>query len=150
MWVYPERGSVFSPEHDVPALRPFYFSFETNFHGAAGVSFSRRNYWLAPISTVLYLIFVWLGPRLMANRKPFDLRGPLKYWNLLLAIFSVFGLVRVAPHLFLYFWNTSFAATLCIPPTWGYGSGAVSFWLLSFIMSKVRRVGLGGCCFVFV
>jgi hypothetical protein len=51
--------------------------------------------WLA----LVYLGFVFLGPKVMKDRKPFDLRGPLVLWNWTLALFSLMGFSRMAPTL---------------------------------------------------
>lgn len=38
----------------------------------------------------------------MCSFKPFDLRGPLAYWNLFLSVFSWIGAFRTVPYLFYW------------------------------------------------
>lgn len=49
---------------------------------------------------VVYVITIFGGQRIMKNYKPFNLRMPLAYWNLLLSVFSFIGVSRVVPHFF--------------------------------------------------
>lgn len=68
---------------------------------------------------VIYLVAVFGIQKIMANRKPFDLKWPLAYWNLLLAAFSFIGMIRTVPHLL---WLTTFL-----------GEGAVSSHLPTYL-----------------
>jgi len=40
------------------------------------------------------MIFVYLGPKLMKNRKPMELRKPLALWNFFLSAVSILGVYR--------------------------------------------------------
>lgn len=41
--------------------------------------------WITIIVILLYILFVtWIGSKLMANRKPFLLRGPMLAYNILM------------------------------------------------------------------
>lgn len=43
-----------------------------------------------------YLFFVlYVGPRLMANRKPFELKGPMIFYNFCLVFLSIFIVFEV-------------------------------------------------------
>lgn len=128
--------SLFSLEAEFPSLSPFYFSWEKSFDPISVLFFSRRYYWLTPCAAALYLLFIYIGPRIMASRPAYDLRTPLRYWNLFLAIFSFWGTARIVPHLVLMIAKTGFSATLCIPPVWTFGSGAAGLWTVFFVYSK--------------
>jgi len=43
---------------------------------------------------ILYMIFVYLGPKLMKNRKPMELRKPLALWNFFLSAVSTLIVYR--------------------------------------------------------
>lgn len=139
-WHYPSTGSLIALDKDFPALSPFYFSWETNYVPLHIISFSRTHYWLGPFFSAVYLFFIFFGPKLMENRKPFDLKTSLKYWNLFLAVFSFWGAIRTLPHLLYYIWKVGFFTTLCTPPVWGFGAGAAGFWTMLFVYSKVRSL----------
>ncbi|CDJ36988.1 fatty acid elongation protein, putative [Eimeria tenella] len=132
---YPAQ-SVWVMHERFPFLKPFYFSFETEFSAAAALSWNIANYYVAPLAACLYLLFCYCGTKYMKNREPFDLRTPLKYWNLALAIFSFMGMVRVVPQLACLVCSYGFEASLASPPVYAYGHGAAGFWTLLFIYSK--------------
>lgn len=47
-----------------------------------------------------YLIFIWLGPKFMAHREPFQLRGVLKVYNLMQILFNSAILLGVSNIIF--------------------------------------------------
>ncbi|EZG55275.1 GNS1/SUR4 family protein [Gregarina niphandrodes] len=123
-------------ERDVWWLKPFYLPFEKSYDGVGLLLYSRTNYWLAPTFCFLYLLFIWWGPRYMADKTPFKLQAPLKYWNLLLAVYSAWGASRVLPHMFVQLYKFGWNASLCSPPVFTYGRGAVGLWTGLFVYSK--------------
>ncbi|KAL8431526.1 hypothetical protein Efla_000572 [Eimeria flavescens] len=72
----------------------------------------------------------------MKDRPAYDLRTPLKYWNLTLAVFSLVGMVRIVPQLGLLIWQWGFECSIVGPPVYAYGHGAAGLWTLLFIYSK--------------
>ena len=52
--------------------------------------------------SIIYVILVFSGKRLMRDRTAFDLRKPLVLWNIGLAAFSIFGMFGVVPNLLRY------------------------------------------------
>jgi len=72
----------------------------------------------------------------MKNKKPFDLKRPLIFWNLFLSLFSFMGMFRIVPHLFLRLSTESFKSTVCSPLDLKFGSGAAGLWSLLFVFSK--------------
>lgn len=59
--------------------------------------------WMPLAICTVYLAFCYIGPKVMANRKAYDLRGPLVAWNFLLAYFSFVGALRWAKSFFFFF-----------------------------------------------
>eukprot|EP00922_Rhytidocystis_sp_ex-Travisia-forbesii_P072558 GHVS01108176.1.p1 GENE.GHVS01108176.1~~GHVS01108176.1.p1 ORF type:complete len:434 (+),score=94.40 GHVS01108176.1:192-1493(+) len=133
--VYPST-SVLNIDKDVRGMSYFYANFETSFHAGDTMVLNRTYYGIGLTTVVAYLLFIYLGPKIMKNRKPFDLQTPLKYWNLLLAVFSFCGTIRVVPHLFLVLYKLGFVASICSPPVYVYGHGAAGLWVLLFTYSK--------------
>lgn len=88
-------------------------------------------------SVVLYVVGIFGGQKLMANRQPFDLKWPLAYWNLLLSLFSIMGALRVVPHLAYLLATQGPAVVACGAPEPLYGNAAVGFWVQAFILSKL-------------
>jgi elongation of very long chain fatty acids protein 6 len=74
----------------------------------------------------------------MENRKPYDLRYPLFFWNLGLAIFSTTGSWRFGHEFFYVLWNRGFHDSICLSfcPT-----EPVAFWAMCFALSKIAEFG---------
>lgn len=86
---------------------------------------------------VLYVVGIFGGQKLMEKRQPFDLKWPLAYWNLLLSVFSIMGMLRVVPHLFYLLATKGPSVVACGAPEPLYGNAAVGFWVQAFILSKL-------------
>lgn len=117
-------------------VEPLLFPFENTFDPVPVIMFSKNTFWLGPVCCLLYLAFVYVGPKYMKNRPSFDLRTPLRFWNLFCAIMSFWGMLRVVPHLWMYAMKVGFGTTLCAPPVVGFRHGAASFWGTVFVYSK--------------
>ena len=89
----------------IPELAPFYFDWELSFDVGPWINFLQNNYWLPFAVCTLYFVLVFGGKALMANKKPFDLQGPLALWNVGLSVFSIMGALRLVPQV-LYYWKT--------------------------------------------
>jgi hypothetical protein len=53
----------------------------------------------ACIITVAYLLTLYVGQKIMSNFKALQLDIPLAVWNLLFALFSLAGTIRLLPEL---------------------------------------------------
>jgi len=133
-WEYPSRSLV--NLDSIPGLGRTYLNSESGYNGGGALIFSRQNYWLGPAATITYLLFIYIGPKFMENKKPYDLRTPLKYWNLFLAIFSFVGMIRIVPHLLYLLFSYGWEVPMCTPPVFTYGHGACGLWVMLFIYSK--------------
>jgi len=51
-------------------------------------------------ASLIYVAAIFSIQKFMKNRQPFQLRGALTCWNLMLAAFSIMGFLRTAPELF--------------------------------------------------
>lgn len=132
---YPDK-SILILDDLFPALRPLYSDFERNFSAAGALRWNIHHYYIAPAAVALYLLLCYFGKKWMKDREAYDLRTPLKYWNLVLAIFSFIGMVRIAPQLCMLIWNWGFESSIVGPPVYAYGHGAAGLWTLLFIYSK--------------
>lgn len=58
------------------------------------------KYWTISLwASAFYLVFIWAGKKWMQNRKPYDLKSPLIWWNAAHAIFSIWSFARTFPEL---------------------------------------------------
>jgi len=112
------------------------FEWEKNFKGNPVCVSCRSRWWLSYAASTLYLLGLWMGTSVMKDREPFALKSTLASWNLFLAVFSLIGAIRTAPHLFAMLTDFGFEYTVCRAALAGYGNGAVGFWVALFIFSK--------------
>eukprot|EP01068_Selenidium_serpulae_P010880 Selendium_serpulae@DN5553_c0_g1_i2.p1 len=134
-WHYPNDTLISLPDI-YPNLAYFYTSFEERYRGDYALIWSRCNAYLAPLMAALYLFAIFFGQKFMENRKAFLLRGPLKVWNLGLAVFSLLGAIRVVPHCLYMCCTYGLESLFCSPPPFTYGHRATGFWIMLFVFSK--------------
>jgi hypothetical protein len=81
----------------------------------------RDNKWVPILAVILYLSFLIEGKRFMDRRIKAG-KGPVRLgylpaaWNALLAVFSIWGALRVVPHFMLMFTHYDFRGTICAGP----------------------------------
>lgn len=93
-------------------------------------------WWLSYVGSAVYLVCLYFGTKAMENRKPFDLKGLLAGWNLLLAVFSFIGMIRCGLHFAMVLHKYGFEYSICRAASSSYGRGPVGFWTLAFVFSK--------------
>ena len=86
--------------------------------------------------SLVYVVLCFGGRELMRNRKAFDLKTLLALWNLILAVFSFCGMMRVVPQIALNLYLNGFEYTICHRADSQYGIGASGLWTVLFILSK--------------
>ena len=74
----------------------YTFSFENQFDAVDAVQWVYNHRWLCNIFIIAYLIVIHSLRKFMENRQRFELRSALVVWNTCLAVFSIFGCIRVA------------------------------------------------------
>ncbi|CAD5227224.1 unnamed protein product [Bursaphelenchus xylophilus] len=112
----------------------FVIPMETSFDSVASTLWMQENWHHSVSFSALYIISLYAGQKIMEGRKPFLLEGPLFYWNLFLAIFSLFGFIRMTPEMFWAVGSNSFEYSIC---TASFAQGVTGFWTEMFAMSKV-------------
>lgn len=72
--------------------------------------------WKLPIYTgVVYITTIFAIQSYMKDKPPFDLKGPLFYWNAALGVFSILGLIRFTPSfLNILFSPNGFYRSICV------------------------------------
>ena len=92
------------------------------------------------IAVILYFLFIYFGQRIMKDRKPFDLKGVLAFWNLSLSLFSFYGAIRIVPHLLHRIMTLSFEDTVCEAAQISYGCGVAGLVSQLFVLSKIPEL----------
>ena len=68
-----------------------------NFDIEKSQNFMNNNWKIPIISTGIYLLFIFLGPKFMKTRKALNIKYSLFIWNLFLSIFSYIVLILIFP-----------------------------------------------------
>lgn len=103
---------------DIEVSLPNYpksFEFERRFDQHAAKSWFDNNWTLSFPIVAVYLLLIVLGKRFMAHKPRFELRKPLFYWNLMLAVFSICGALRTLHELVHILNNHDLDHSICVP-----------------------------------
>jgi hypothetical protein len=96
------------------------------------------EHWEIPlVAGALYLIMVFAGPKLMANREAFTARWSFTAWNLMLCVFSIFGTYYTAPALINALTKHGLHFTVCERVDSWCADGLPGFWGAAFCLSKI-------------
>ena len=126
---------------------PFVFEFEQRFfdkvYAANIYEWMNKWWWLSIVYSIIYVILIYYGRSLMESRERFELRIPLILWNLGLALFSIFGVLRCVPEMLFSLHQEGLQYTICdrsnIHGITGYWCVLVSY--LSFLVSRLFYLG---------
>jgi elongation of very long chain fatty acids protein 6 len=96
---------------------PFVFDFELKFFDKTYAHniyvWMNKWWWLSIVYSIIYVILIYYGRSLMESRERFEARVPLILWNLGLAIFSIFGMVRCLPEMIFSLNKEGLQYTIC-------------------------------------
>jgi hypothetical protein len=112
------------------------FEYDTEY----GMDFVQTHPFLPVWLVIAYLACCYYGTKYMSRRHAFDLRRPLAYWNLGLALFSLCGAIYTIPCLIESPSPTVFptqAKILCLEPDF---DGTCGIWVQLFIFSKIPEL----------
>lgn len=122
--------SIFSPNSSFYFERKF---FEPEFVDTLKEWFA-DNWPLSIIYSVVYVLLVHTGQRMMLKREKIHLHRSLVAWNIVLAVFSILGTLRFWPDFVLYVYDKGFAASICHRIT---NLGLIACWIYFFAFSKM-------------
>ena len=140
LWFYPPVKGLDAPTEQASFLYPGACAFERDFVASSSALVMRNYISLGWFAVAAYLVMIIIGQRVMRDRKPFDLKIPLAAWNLLLAIFSIAGSIRVIPVMFYFLYKYGFTYLTCRTPLYTSGAGPVGVWMILFIWSKYAEL----------
>jgi len=119
----------------------YMFNFEQEFEHSVVRVWMEENW--RPVcawASGIYLLLIFGGQLIMTNRQPFQLRGPLVAWNIMLAVFSITGAARTFPEFIYTFSTQGFHHSLCVP-SFIERDRVSGFWTWMFVLSKVPELG---------
>mgnify|MGYP005855874879 CR=1 FL=1 len=134
---YTRDGIAFEEIYCVyPWLKQFYINWELSWRPMWLYDFILTQHWFPIACVVVYLFSIFYGQKYMENKKPWNWKGPLAAWNLSLAVFSLFGVIRGIPPLIHNFSTYGFEPFLCNDPQNSIGQSATAVWGIFFVLSK--------------
>lgn len=98
----------------------------------------RQHLEIPVLAVSVYLVMVFYVPGRLA--KPLTLKWQFTLWNLLLSLFSIVGVSRVAPVLLHNLDTHGLRYTYCEPSLSWYGKGPVGLWVTLFVFSKIPEL----------
>jgi len=104
-----------------------------------GMTMIFQRYWQHSITvSIIYYLLIRAIQWAMTDRKPFELKKTLFWWNAALAVFSIVGLMRFSEDLLhsLFSHGLSYAVCYSCHP-----NGVAAFWSLLFAISKFIELG---------
>ena len=100
-------------------------------------------WWIPVVLSGAYLVLTFGTQKYLADKKGYDkeLRMPLAYWSVLLAVFSVAGSLRTVPAMLKITANRGVMHVVCGDTRyeWLHGTPA-GFWTFWFCMSKIPEL----------
>lgn len=114
---------------------PYAFDFEANFSRDYHRRWMYDNWHLSIYFSIIYLVLIFTGRRLMANREPFNLRTPMALWNFGLAFFSLMGTIRCLPEFIHILASEGLQQSYCSSSY--YSDVRITLWYWLFVWSKV-------------
>lgn len=114
------------------------------FDGGPWADWASEN-WLVPMMAVgLYVAVIDNVPRLLSEKySPPNLDREFAMWNLLLSVFSAWGVLCTMPVLLNHWWNGGVAALACVStPTRGHVGRALVLFALSKIVELLDTAWL--------
>ncbi|XP_071538014.1 very long chain fatty acid elongase 6-like [Panulirus ornatus] len=88
--------------------------FEGNFYGGNWVQWFDRNWGIVFYMVGAYMAVVFGVQAWMENRPAYDLRKQLFVWNVILAVFSLYGGIRSLQELIYVYTNFGLYSTYCL------------------------------------
>jgi elongation of very long chain fatty acids protein 6 len=113
---------------------PLVFGFELKFfdkeYAQNIYNWMNKWWWLSIVYSIIYVILIYYGRALMESRERFEVRVPLILWNVGLAVFSTFGMIRCLPEMIYSLNKYGLQFTICDRSTI---HGITGYWLVVFI-----------------
>ncbi|CAF4816091.1 unnamed protein product, partial [Rotaria sp. Silwood1] len=120
---------------------PFVFEFELKFFDKTYAhnmyAWMNKWWWLSIVYSIIYVILIYYGRSLMESRERFQVRFPLLLWNIGLAVFSIFGMIRCLPEMLYSLHTRGLEYTICDRSNI---YGITGYWITIFCISKVPEL----------
>ena len=118
---------------------PFLGTLQSKFNCNRAIKWLTDS-WHIPVAAIwIYLVFIYVGRKWMANREPYNLKRPLFLWNVFLAVFSILGTITTVPSLVIGIFKYGIPYTACKSEI--FFNSHVCIWGYFFVLSKILEFG---------
>lgn len=118
------------------------FEFASNFTIVHHRNWMAQNWHISVYCTFLYILFIICGQRWMKFRPRLELRYPLVFWNMLLAVFSIMGTLSSVPEFIVALKQFGFHYSCCVTDLRQMESNpTMVLWGYFFTLSKLPELG---------
>lgn len=118
---------------------PYAFNFESSFARDFQRRWMHENWHIAVHVSLIYIVAIFAGRRLMQNRPGYNLRIPMAVWNFALAAFSAAGTIRCFPEFVHILATEGMQQSYCSSSY--YADVRITVWYWLFVWSKVIELG---------
>ena len=133
----PTNTTLYSNNETYPHIFGFERLFDSKEYVDSLMNWMNINWSLSIKFSLVYIILVFAGKSYMQNRPRYELRLPLIIWNILLAVFSIIGTIRVWPDFLFTIRKHGIVQSVCDN---SYAYGLTGFWSFMFVMSKLPEL----------
>ena len=118
---------------------PFLGTLQSKFNCNGAIKWINDS-WHIPVAAIcIYLVFIYVGQKWMANREPYNLKRPLFLWNVFLAVFSILGTINGLPSLVKTLFKNGIPYTACKSEI--LFNPHICIWGYFFVLSKIIEFG---------
>ena len=114
--------------------------FQQSYKGEFFLNYQKNTLYIPIACTVAYLIMVFAGPKLMANREAFTARWSFTAWNLMLCVFSIFGTYYTVPVTWRMLMDNGAHRLVCQDVSSWCTDGPSGVWTAAFCLSKIPEL----------
>ena len=115
------------------------YNQEGNFDTVGALSWLHEYRYVAVTAVVIYLSLVYTGRRWMEKRPRYDPVTSLTLWNVMLAVFSLFGLMNLLPNFVHVISNVGIQESMCKLTL--LENPQIGMWFVLFVFSKIVEFG---------
>lgn len=133
-YVDEKHGQTLVSDYSYNVILSFEKMFYDKHFNDARFKWMSKNWNLSFLYAIIYIMVVFIGRRVMKDREKFRLNRSLVAWNVVLAIFSILGMIRLLPKFMFVIQTKGLENSVCVN---NFNSGVSLCWSWLFILSKM-------------
>lgn len=115
------------------------YTIEISFDERRAISWMRSHWHWSFYYSIAYLLLIYVGQRIMRDRKPYNLRRALCCWSAGLSLYSFYAIIRIYPVAYNMIYLGGLQHAICDTASY-IGSGGGGIWAFLFPLSKLPEL----------